>query len=1096
MIPDKYSRFRPDVNFIKRYMQSTNAASGSEVDANANVENKNIATMAPEIHKKANIYANRLMMHDKLKELYDEATADEYIRQLEAHEIYRNDEAGMPVGTPYCVSVSMYPFLLDGLKRLGGTSEPPRNLDSFCGSFVNLVFAVAAQFAGAVSTPEFISYLCYFVGKEYGYDFIEHPDKVIDLGNRHMTIREMIRAKFQQIIYSINQPAAARGCQCVRADVTQLWTPNGFKYLHELKEGDLCYVWRNGQYAVEPIEHLNVYDYDGELVQIFGRNYQQTVTPNHRVIYRASNNKGWHIKEAQELENRKSALHLPINGKIQKEDYPISDALLTLVTYTLTDAHIKGRDNTPTKRLSFTMSPNRRGRKEVISALCELGISYREDDHPGKYGIIRYINIASQDAKVILEQINYNRGAIPDFFLQLSERQAKLVIKHWAYSDGQTLYGRFDRVKLQCDNMEIADKLQQVVMLAGLGSRIKTAKCHKIDGGGDTSTIYVDTSSRSARTAVTRRVPYKGKVWCPSTKTGIVIFREDNYIPYVTGNSVFWNVAYFDKPYFDGLFDGFIFPDGTELKELWPQVNWLQREFMTWFNKERTKKILTFPVESFSLLNDGEDFVDKDSAAWVAEMYSEGHSFFTYTSDSVDSLSSCCYSGDTHVRVLDEKGKSCVTTFQKIADYPQYYVHKNGTIYVYSCGEYKPAKFVELPHQKVYEVKTKGRYMRVTADHRNWIVQSREPVLTKDLHIGDQLYAYNPHINNFELATIYDIREYKYNGNVFCFQMMDKHDDMFTLANGIHNYNCRLRNNLQENTFSYTLGAGGVATGSKCVITMNMNRLVQNATRNGVDLSEAVAEQTRKIHKYLRAFNEILKDMFNARMLQVYDAGFISLDKQYLTVGVNGLNEGAEFLGIKISDNEAYRNYINTVLKPIYDIDKQDREPGLMWNFELIPAENLGVKNAKWDKQDGYFSPRDCYNSYFYLVEDDTMSPQEKFRLHGKEYTQYCDGGSALHCNLDEHLSYEQYKFLMKYAVKTGCPYFTFNIPNTVCNDCGHISKHMTKKCEKCGSENIDYATRIIGYLKLISKWSAERQKESQKRYYASPDKVEVMNGT
>ena len=773
MIPDKYSRFRPDVNFIKRYMQSTNAASGSEVDANANVENKNIATMAPEIHKKANIYANRLMMHDKLKELYDEATADEYIRQLEAHEIYRNDEAGMPVGTPYCVSVSMYPFLIDGLKRLGGTSEPPRNLDSFCGGFVNLVFAVAAQFAGAVSTPEFLSYLTYFLCKEYGNDFVERVDEVVDLGNRHHTIRDIIHAKFQQIVYSLNQPAAARGSQ-----------------------------------------------------------------------------------------------------------------------------------------------------------------------------------------------------------------------------------------------------------------------------------------------------------------------------------SVFWNTAYFDKPYFDGLFEGFIFPDGTELKELWPQVNWLQREFMTWFNKERTKKILTFPVESFSLLNDGEDFVDKDSAAWVAKMYSEGHSFFTYTSDSVDSLSSCCYSGDTHVRVLDEKGKSCVTTFQKIADYPQYYVHKNGTIYVYSCGEYKPAKFVELPHQKVYEVKTKGRYMRVTADHRNWIVQSREPVLTKDLHIGDQLYAYNPHINNFELATIYDIREYKYNGNVFCFQMMDKHDDMFTLANGIHNYNCRLRNNLQENTFSYTLGAGGVATGSKCVITMNMNRLVQNAARNGVDLSEAVAEQTRKIHKYLRAFNEILKDMFNARMLQVYDAGFISLDKQYLTVGVNGLNEGAEFLGIKISDNEAYRNYINTVLKPIYDIDKQDREPGLMWNFELIPAENLGVKNAKWDKQDGYFSPRDCYNSYFYLVEDDTMSPQEKFRLHGKEYTQYCDGGSALHCNLDEHLSYEQYKFLMKYAVKTGCPYFTFNIPNTVCNDCGHISKHMTKKCEKCGSENIDYATRIIGYLKLISKWSAERQKESQKRYYASPDKVEVANGT
>ena len=147
-------------------------------------------------------------------------------------------------------------------------------------------------------------------------------------------------------------------------------------------------------------------------------------------------------------------------------------------------------------------------------------------------------------------------------------------------------------------------------------------------------------------------------------------------------------------------------------------------------------------------------------------------------------------------------------------------------------------------------------------------------------------------------------------------------------------------------------------------------------------------------------------------------------------------------------------------------------------------AENLGVKNAKWDKEDGYLVPRDCYNSYFYIVEDTTSNLIDKFMLHGRKLTKYLDGGSALHANLDEHLSKAQYEQIMNTAVKTGCSYFTFNIPNTVCNECGHIDKHNLKKCPVCGSENVDYLTRVIVYLKRVSSFSEERQKEAAKRYY------------
>lgn len=605
----QYEKYRNDINFINQYQKASNAASGSVRDANANVENKNVTTETGEIPKGKFIGINRLRMIDKLTELYGEDIADEYIRQLEHHEIYRNDETNPLL--PYCVSITMYPFLFEGLKNIGGISDAPTNLQAFNGAFINLVFAIASQFAGAVSTPEYLTYLDYFIRKEYGDKYYLHSQDVVDLSNKHRSIDKVITDSFEQVVYSLNQPAAARNFQ-----------------------------------------------------------------------------------------------------------------------------------------------------------------------------------------------------------------------------------------------------------------------------------------------------------------------------------SVFWNIAYFDKYYFQGIFDDFVFPDGTE--PTWESVSWLQKRFMNWFNNERLKKILTFPVETMNLLNNGETYCDEEYYDFTCEMYAKGHSFFTYISDSVDSLASCC----------------------------------------------------------------------------------------------------------------------------------------------------RLRNGITNNTFSYTLGAGGVSTGSKGVITINVNRLVQNAAKANKDVTEAVREQVKKIHKYLIAFNETLKDSFNAKMLPVFEAGYISLEKEYLTIGINGFVEGAEFLGIDISPNDKYFEYGEKILKPIFDENKMAKTKELMFNTEFIPAENLGVKNAKWDKEDGLFSPRDCYNSYFYRVEDDTCNIIDKFILHGKRLTKYLDGGSALHANLSEHLSKEQYKKLLIDAVKTGCSYFTFNIPNTICNSCGHISKHMLKKCEVCGSSDIDYITRIIGYLKRVSKFSEARQKEAKKRHY------------
>ena len=406
--------------------------------------------------------------------------------------------------------------------------------------------------------------------------------------------------------------------------------------------------------------------------------------------------------------------------------------------------------------------------------------------------------------------------------------------------------------------------------------------------------------------------------------------------------AVFWNVAYYDKYYFNSMFGNFYFPDGS--KPDWDGLSWLQKRFMKWFNKERTKAVLTFPVETMSLLTKDGDCLDQEWGDFAAEMYSEGHSFFTYMSDNADSLSSCC----------------------------------------------------------------------------------------------------------------------------------------------------RLRNEIQDNGFSYTLGAGGVSTGSKSVLTINLNRCIQFAVNKGQDYKEYLSYVIDLCHKVQLAYNENLKELQSNGMLPLFDAGYINIGRQYLTIGINGLVEAAEFMGIKISDNPDYLTFVQTVLGLVEKFNKQYRTKDVLFNCEMIPAENVGVKHAKWDREDGYFVPRDCYNSYFYVVEDDSLNIIDKFKLHGAPYIQHLTGGSALHMNLEEHLSKSQYRQLLKVAAQEGCNYFTFNIPNTICNKCGHIDKRYLHECPKCHSTDVDYMTRIIGYLKRVSNFSQPRQEEAARRFYAGKSKLTV----
>ena len=418
--------------------------------------------------------------------------------------------------------------------------------------------------------------------------------------------------------------------------------------------------------------------------------------------------------------------------------------------------------------------------------------------------------------------------------------------------------------------------------------------------------------------------------------------------------SPFTNVSYYDHTYFSSLFGEFYYPDGT--KPQWEAVDCLQRLFMKFFNKLRTKQILTFPVETMAMVYDPKtnDIIDKGYKDFTAEMYAEGHSFFTYISDSADSLASCC----------------------------------------------------------------------------------------------------------------------------------------------------RLRNELAENTFNPTTGLTGVMTGSCNVITLNINRIVQDCNkayglkRNGgwkentSFLRDYLVDILQRVYKYHIAFKTMLYELEDRGMFAASNGGYIHISKLYSTIGINGLNEAARFLGMTVGNNKEYIEFLQLVLGTIKEQNKahsvHDANRPFLFNSEVVPAEGLGGKNYNWDKSENYWVPEDenLYNSYFYDAHDDT-SVLDKFILHGRQTYQYTDGGSAAHINLEDHLSKEQYLKLIDFAIANGTNYFTFNIPNSKCDDCGYITKHPITECPKCHSKNITQYTRVIGYLRPIKSFGKDRQIEASKRVYS-----------
>lgn len=488
---EKHKNIRNNVErnlqFIDNFIKSDNTANAT-IDDNSNVSTHNIAVMNTEIHKEDNKETNVRIWYNKIKELYGKELAEQFIVDLNTI-CYAHDLSSQ-IGMPYCVAISLYPFLLNGIKDIGGLSAAPKNIDSFCGLFINLVFSIASQYKGAVATPGVLLCMDYFLRKEWGDDYYIKNDVIISSDHclRKMTIKSQIHQYFQQICYSLMQPSGSRGNQ-----------------------------------------------------------------------------------------------------------------------------------------------------------------------------------------------------------------------------------------------------------------------------------------------------------------------------------ACFWNLSIFDKPFFDTMYGDFYFPDGTRPK--WESLSWLQKDFMHWLNQERLKCILTFPVVSLCLIYQDHKFLDEDLYQFAAQEYSEGDSFFTYISDSADSLSSCC----------------------------------------------------------------------------------------------------------------------------------------------------RLSSKISKPQFNFTNGQLSEMTGSKNVITLNLNRIIQDWCKSigGVptvgnqhdSLKFYLINILERVYKYQIAYNEILKYLHKNELLTVYNAGFIDMKKQYLTIGINGLNQAAEYLGMKCNKNKDYEDFCSFIFSTIKEQNTLHKTDDCMFNTEFVPAESAAIKLYNRDKK-------------------------------------------------------------------------------------------------------------------------------------------------
>jgi len=487
--------------------------------------------------------------------------------------------------------------------------------------------------------------------------------------------------------------------ECVTED-TEVLTPSGFKSYNELHVGDPIYTWKDGNMEIQPTQRVNVNEYDGIMHQYEGRDYNQVVTPNHNVLRKKYNSHLYELIPSSEIFNNEMSESMPVAFNVTNEvDFNISDDMLKLCTI----------------------------------VLC--------DETYGEYEVNDY-SLDVENSKEISTLLDGKKTELPSWFTKLSQRQANIVIDTWKRFDGHC---EDDKTKLQCDNHVIADQLQHLVVLAGYGSIIN----ERIIGKNKTATIYVNIYQRKNKQATNKNiVHYKGKVWCPTTENGIVVYRKDGRI-FISGNSPFTNISIFGrgkiKYILENDFDWyFTKPEDSKLTDTqWVDycteyIYELQKLFVDFFDKGdplNNGLPYRFPIVTINFSkkkSDGEwKIVDDQLLSDILEKDIYRYNIFTSEGSKV---ASCCFDANQNVLYRSSDGIGLVDFKTFINDIPN-----NSNTKIFHNGFWKSFKKVKIDYEdKLYKIVTEnGKCITVTGDHEfpTLLGDKRVEDLTKDDHL-------------------------------------------------------------------------------------------------------------------------------------------------------------------------------------------------------------------------------------------------------------------------------------------------------------------------------------------------------------------------
>lgn len=978
--------------FVQRFVKSDNTANAT-IDDNSNVGTKGIGVLNAEIHKEDNKNTNMYLWEHWMHKLYPDFNTK--IMERDFNTILYPHDASSQVMMPYCMAISMYHFLTRGLQDLGGKSAVPKNIDSFCGIYCNLVFALASEVKGAVATPEFLMYMDYFCRKEWGDDYYNKSDVIITSPHckRQKTIKYQIQQYFQHVTYGINQIAGSRGMQ-------------------------------------SPFTNFSFFDkyfFEG----MFGDFYFPDGT---RPIWESTN---W----------------------LQK-----------LYLHWLNQERLKCILTFPVCSYACLIEDGKFKDEETFDFICE---EYAEGN----------------------SFFLYTSDSVDSLSSCCFTPETKVLWKSSTKGVQLTTLKELDDLKWEPDKKNLR------IFHNGFWIKGKTIKTKNTD-------FYrVETSNHKVYYMTDNHinVTFDGEKKTKDLKVGDYLMfntqslqaipEKDENLTYEQGFAV---GAFLGDGSFGNRFKSGIIYD----------INYSQ-------NINKYKSCMDYVTKAAQQLGSSNTcslgsvynsvypvrISSKELVAFIQRWtnWTEG----THANNKELNLDCLLQSYEFRKGILDgwyntDGGNSnkCYTTSTKLKDCMEVLITSLGMNSIIDLSDRTDEKVII--REKEYD-----------RNYPLWCVRWYEPCNKGNM---PNIYRWKNNSQYFMVTSIEHIGECPEETYSYCIECYDSSNPYFTLPSGLITHNCRLQNAISDNTFNFTNGQIGVMTGSKNVITLDLNRIIQDWSKcedesleadipsnnalyfkarsngKGIFLKDYLIRILNRVYMYHTAYNSMLHWAKDSGLFKAYDAGFIDLDKQYLTIGINGLNQAAEFLGMKCNNNEDYKEFCGFIFDTIKEQNSLHKTKHEMFNCEQVPAESAAIKLYNRDKKDKYWVPEDTnlYASYVFKPNDPDISILDKIVLHSSEFaSDKLDGGQAAHLNLDSHLSKEQYRKLLTFAAEKGCKYLTFNVPNSECQDCGYITKVPITKCPKCGSIHIDYYDRVIGYLTKIKNWSAGRQNEQKTRVYS-----------